>query len=191
MNPLKVIGIGGPSGAGKTLLCDYFDKQGFHVVDVDALAHALYQEQTVIDQVASLFPTACDLGRVNRAKLAEIVFSDQQALNKLNQLMRPLLQEAVKASIHPDKHTLIDMAILFDTTVVSLCDATVFVTADEMIRKRRLLLRGYTPDTAGKMIERQAYMEDTAKQASLIIENNDDFGPVIAQLDAFFQEVIG
>ena len=188
---MKVIGIGGPSGAGKTLICDYFDKQGFHVVDVDALAHALYQEPAVIDQVASLFPTACDLGRVNRAKLAEIVFSDQTALNKLNTIMRPLLQEAVKASIDKEKHTLIDMAILFDTTVTSLCDATVYVTADEMIRKRRLLLRGYTPDTATKMIERQEYMKHSASKATLTLENNDDFGPVIAQMDEFLTKVIG
>jgi dephospho-CoA kinase len=188
---MKVIGIGGPSGAGKTLLCDYFDKQGFHVIDVDALAHGLYQHQEVIDQVASLFPTACDLGRVNRAKLAEIVFSDQKSLDQLNQLMRPLIQEAVKENIHPDKHTLVDMAILFDTTVVSLCDATVFVTADEMIRKRRLLLRGYTPDTASKMIARQEYMFASAKHASLIIENNDELGQVLDQLVPFLARVTG
>jgi dephospho-CoA kinase len=186
---MKVIGIGGPSGAGKTLLCDYFDKQGFHVIDVDALAHGLYQQQEVIDQVASLFPTACDLGRVNRAKLAEIVFSDQTSLDKLNRLMRPLLQEAVKANIHPEKHTLVDMAILFDTTVVSLCDATVFVTADEMIRKRRLLLRGYSPDTASKMIARQEYMLASAQAASLVITNNDEFAAVIGQLESFLTTV--
>jgi dephospho-CoA kinase len=186
---MKVIGIGGPSGAGKTLLCDYFDKQGFHVVDVDALAHGLYQHQEVIDQVASLFPTACDLGRVNRAKLAEIVFSDKSALDKLNRLMRPLIQDAVKTNIHPEKHTLVDMAILFDTTVVSLCDATIFVTADEMIRKRRLLQRGYSPDTASKMIARQEYMFASATQASLIITNNDELGPIIAQVESFLNEV--
>ncbi len=188
---VKVIGIGGPSGVGKTLLCDYFDKQGFHVVDVDKLAHELYQEPAIVDQVASLFPTACDLGRVNRAKLAEIVFADQAALDQLNTLMRPLLQEAVKAQIDPEKPTLIDMAILFDTTVVDLCDATVFVTADDMIRKRRLLLRGITPDTATKLIERQAYMMATSKRADIIVENNEEFSDVIQQLEGFFSEVAG
>jgi dephospho-CoA kinase len=78
---------------------------------------------------------------------------------------------------------------LFDTTVVSLCDATVFVTADEMIRKRRLLQRGYSADTASKMIARQEYMLASAQTASLVIENNDEFGSVIEQLESFLSQV--
>jgi dephospho-CoA kinase len=188
---MKVIGIGGPSGAGKTLLCEYFEKTGFHVIDVDRVAHDLYQDPSIVDQVAALFPTACDLGRVNRAKLGEIVFSDEQALSKLNKLMRPLLQEAVEQEIHPDKHTLIDMAILFDTNVPALCDATIYVTADEMVRKRRIVQRGYTNDTASNMIARQQYMENTKSKADLVVVNDDSFGDTIRVVEEFILEVTG
>lgn len=188
---MKVIGIGGPSGAGKTLLCEYFEKTGFHVVDVDRVAHGLYQDPSIVEQVAALFPTACDLGRVNRAKLGEIVFSDEQALTKLNTLMRPLLQEAVKQEIHPDKHTLIDMAILFDTNVTELCDATIYVTADEMVRKRRIVQRGYTNDTASNMIARQSYMDQSKDKADLVVINDDAFGETISVVEDFIQRVTG
>ena len=188
---MKVIGIGGPSGAGKTLLCEYFEKSGFHVIDVDHVAHGLYQDPSIVDQVAALFPTACDLGRVNRAKLGEIVFSDEQALTKLNNLMRPLLQEAVKQEIHPEKYTLIDMAILFDTNVPALCDATIYVTADEMVRKRRIVQRGYTNDTASNMIARQSYMDDTKSKANLVVVNDDAFGETLTLVETFINEVTG
>jgi len=188
---MKVIGIGGPSGAGKTLLCEYFEKSGFHVIDVDRVAHELYQDPRIVDQVAVLFPTACDLGRVNRAKLAEIVFSDEASLAKLNHLMRPLLQEAVHQNIPPDKHTLIDMAILFDTNVPELCDATIYVTADEMVRKRRIVQRGYTTDTASNIIARQSYMEEAKGKADLVVVNDDAFGETITDVETFIAKVIG
>jgi dephospho-CoA kinase len=83
------------------------------------------------------------------------------------------------------------MAILFDTNVPSLCDATIYVTSDEMVRKRRIVQRGYTNDTASNMIARQSYMDQTKSKADLVVVNDDAFGETLSVVEDFIHEVTG
>lgn len=111
------------------------------VLDVDAIAKDLYKKNTGIktDLKKTFGPDIIDDKRnILYGKLAEIVFSDQIELCKLNRLMFPLIRREIKNMIKADKlnnYIIIDAAILFDAKLDLLCDYIVLVDTDEGLRK--------------------------------------------------------
>ncbi|MCJ7471318.1 MAG: dephospho-CoA kinase [Actinobacteria bacterium] len=111
------------------------------VLDVDAVAKDIYKKNTGIkDDLKKTFgPDIIDDNRnILYRKLANIVFSDQIELSKLNRLMFPLIRREIKSMIKSDKdnnYIIIDAAVLFDAKLDLLCDFIVLVDTDEELRK--------------------------------------------------------
>ena len=111
------------------------------VLDVDAIAKDIYKKHTGIkaDLKKTFGPDIIDdNGNILYGKLAQIVFSDQIELNKLNRLMFPLIRREIKSMIKSDvgnDYIIIDAAVLFDAKLDILCDFIVFVDTDESSRR--------------------------------------------------------
>ena len=138
-----IIGLTGKISSGKSTVASIMEKaeDRIRVLDVDAVAKDIYKKNTGIkDDLKKTFgPDIIDDNRnILYRKLANIVFSDQIELSKLNRLMFPLIRREIKSMIKSDKdnnYIIIDAAVLFDAKLDLLCDFIVLVDTDEELRK--------------------------------------------------------
>ena len=116
-------------------------KERIRVLDADDIAKDIYNKNTAIksDLKKTFGPDIIDDNKnILYGKLAEIVFSSQIELSKLNRLMFPLIRREIKSIIKSDMvndYIIIDAAVLFDAKLDLLCDFIILVDADESLRK--------------------------------------------------------
>ncbi len=112
-----------------------------------------------------------------RTKLAEIVFSDTEALQKLNNIMHPLIYNVVVEQIKlaTNKFILIEAALLIESGFYKLADTIVGVYADENTRIERIIRRNnYTYKQAKDRINNQLKWENLRDTVDIIIDNSKD-----------------
>ncbi|MBQ6839628.1 MAG: dephospho-CoA kinase [Oscillospiraceae bacterium] len=153
-----IIGITGGTGSGKTTLLDIIRELGGIVLDCDAIYHELLKtDRELLAAIDRRFPgTVCD-GSLDRKKLGNIVFTDENALGDLNAITHAAVKAEVLRQLE-SAPTLaaIDAIGLFEGGLAQLCDVTVAVTAPEAQRIARLIARdGITEAYARKRIRAQ------------------------------------
>lgn len=140
-----IIGITGPTGAGKTTALRCLEKMGFAIYDCDAIYHRLLNESNELNiAIASAFPAALTNGYVDRKKLGAIVFSDDAQLLKLNLISHKAVKEEVMrliASLPTGSDVAIDAVELISGGLGRLCDITVAVLAPKEMRIDRIMHR--------------------------------------------------
>lgn len=142
---VAIIGVTGPTGAGKTTVLHVLEARGFHVVDCDRL----YDRLLVTDDdlrrgLAEAFgPVFLPDGALDRRALAARVFSDPAELEKLNAVVYPAVNAAVDREIARwgEKGLAIDAINLIESGLGRRCGLTVAVTADPAVRLRRIMAR--------------------------------------------------
>lgn len=143
-----IIGITGPTGAGKTTALNELIKLGGCIYDADAVYHGLLKNDPALrkeleDRFGPL--TGAD-GEFQRKKLGAIVFSDPGALADLNAISHRYVVSAIKRELEQAKQqgvpcAAIDAIGLFESGLDKLCQATVAITAPPEIRVRRIMAR--------------------------------------------------
>lgn len=141
-----LIGLTGMSGAGKSTVAALFEKRGFRLIDCDALVHSLYEDWRYAALIKEAFGSDyIQNGSVDRKKLGALVFSDAQALKKLNETVSPFIMNAVTERIETAKKqdvaTVLDAPLLFEYELEKFCDLVIGVTADLEIAVARLCAR--------------------------------------------------
>lgn len=154
---MTVIGITGPSGAGKTTVLGVLEELGAAVIDCDALYHRLLREDTaLLDGIRERFgPAVFDgAGNLDRKALGRVVFHDPAALAELNQLTHAAILAALdklldQAAQEGRPAAAIDAIALIESGASARCAVTVAVTAPAEVRVRRLMAReGVSEDYA-------------------------------------------
>ncbi len=137
-----VIGVVGKISSGKTTVC-HFIKESVNdsiIIDVDRVAKDIYKENPdIIKDLISLFgaPVCRADGTLDFSALALKVFSSKKDLEKINQLMFPLINKKASTLISKhkkDKNIIIDAAVLFGSGIYKLCDFIIWVRADRKMR---------------------------------------------------------
>ena len=138
-----ILGITGGTGCGKTTLLKEIRKLGGLVLDCDAIYHRLLREDPeLLSAIGSAFPGVVQDGTLDRKKLGAIVFSDEEALRKLNAITHTaVLNECTRLLAEKPSLAAIDAIALFESGLSRLCDLTVAVTAPEEARVKRLMAR--------------------------------------------------
>ena len=163
---MKVIGVAGPAGAGKSTVCRMLARRpGIGHVDCDQLAHATYRlGGPAYLRILSRFgeDILTPSGGINREKLAELIYSDPQAKHDLEAIVHPLVMEELKGEIrrHRELGTrwlLVEGALLLSSPYVdrSLFDVFVWLSAPEEERRRRLLAAGVPWESVEARLEAQ------------------------------------
>lgn len=183
---MKIIGLCGGSGAGKGYVCEKFKAYNFGVIDTDRVYHDLisHKSDCYLDLVCEFGEDIAVAGRIDRARLAQIVFADEtgERLERLNEIthshilgkVRELLVDFKKAGVPA---VLVDAPLLFESGFNLECDAVIGVLADMKIRVKRITARDKISEGAAvKRIERQKSDGFITAHSDFIIVNNGDGG---------------
>ena len=186
---LKVALTGG-IGSGKSTVADFLDELGAYVIDSDQLAREVVERGTSgYEAVLAAFGDGILTdGEIDRAKLAEIVFKEATARATLESIIHPLVRDAAEKmvkSLPADAVVINQIPLLVETDGAKRFDFVITVSADEDIRRRRLIERGMKDYEITKRLAAQ--VNDGAREAIThsVIRNNgsiDELRQVVEEL---------
>ena len=174
---MKICGLTGGLGMGKTTAAQFLRERGAQVVDTDELARQLVQPgQPALVEVQSLFGKSIVApdGQLRRDELAQIVFTDAAARKKLEAILHPLIRERWLAQIkiwREENHALavVVIPLLFETRAESRFDKIVCVACSAENQRQRLLARGWTPEQIEQRIAAQWPVEQKIARSDFVI----------------------
>lgn len=176
---MKIIGITGGTGSGKTTALDVLRDFGALVIDCDALYHELLEHSAeLVAEIDSEFPSAVVDGRVERKALGEIVFADADKLAKLNAITHSAISREVQRrmrawAMQGGTLAAVDAIELISSGLAARCCATVGVVAEREVRLARIMARdGVSAEYADKRISAQHPDEYFAEHCDYILHNN-------------------
>lgn len=178
MKMIRVIGLTGGVGCGKSAVASIWQQRGIPVLDTDAVAHQLLQSDNEVQkQVIAVFGEAYMNGTaVDRKKLGKRVFSDDEARMKLNAIMHPeifrVMHRWLEQELTKNERVVVMIPLLFETGAQRWCDKVVTVAADEPVVLQRLARRGWSEQEALARIKAQWPVAEKVKQADAVIWNN-------------------
>lgn len=197
MNKL-VIGLTGPTGAGKSTVAQAFERAGCKIIDADLVARqAVTDEKCLAALKAEFGNDIVQDGALNRHLLAQRAFSSEKGAAELNTITHPVIMDMVNnqiASIQASgaKAIVLDAALLFESGADSLCDTTVAVTAPVEIRLNRIMGRdGISKELAEARIGAQkenSYYNERAQYRLDGAMNRDD---IQAAVNRLLEQIIG
>lgn len=187
---MKIVGITGGIGGGKSTLSKLLLAEGFQVYNTDMEARRLQNESPVIrNNLIELFGTEVyDGAELNRKYLANIVFNSPELLQQLNAIVHPVVKKDFlkwSGQFSAESYVFMECAILFEGGFNSLVDKIILVTASEEVRIARVVKRDMlTVDQVKARIRNQMSDEQKSKYADYIIktDDNQDMYPKMKQL---------
>ena len=178
---MKVIGITGGIGSGKSTVSNIIKKNNFPVIDCDEISRELTQkDNTVLDEIRRCFGASVfdDNGNLLRQELANIVFSDSSKKKILEDIVVTRIFEIVQDDLSKHrslgtKLVFIDAPLLIETGLNRLCDICVLVTADIETRINRVEKRdGISRDRVLERINNQMPESEKKAVADELIDNS-------------------
>jgi dephospho-CoA kinase len=144
---IPLLGLTGGIGSGKSTALAYLHELGAATISSDDIVHGLYSTADVIDRIREHFGDAVvdGAGGVSRTALAGIVFSDEDELRWLEDLLHPFVRDAVGAWIEEQRQArprpaliVVEVPLLFETGFDQRFDHVMLITAPDDVRRRRL-----------------------------------------------------
>lgn len=185
------IGITGGIGSGKSTVCQIFRVLGIPVFEADVVAKKIIDSDSEIKNgLVNLYGQEIYTadGKINRKKLAGIIFNNDIQLAKINKLVHPIVREEFKNWLKLQKtaYAIHEAAILFESGFYKMMDFTILVTAPELQRIEWVMKRDSITEVQVKeRIAKQWTDKQKRKLASFEIKNNnrDLIIPQIIKID--------
>ena len=188
----RIIGVTGRSGCGKSLLSAQLEQLGAQVLDADKIyAELLQTENPMTGMLNHRFPGVWKDGVLDRKKLADIVFSDEQARLDLNFITHSQVKaEMHYRTVHSDsKLIVLDVPLLFESGIDRLCDLTLAVLADREGSLLRIMKRdGIDRARAEARLNSQPDDAFYRARADLLLHNRGSLAEFEANIDAFTEK---
>jgi dephospho-CoA kinase len=173
---MRVVGLTGSIGMGKSTTAKMFAERGVPVHDADAAVHRIYRGEAV-EVIEATFPGVAEGGVVDRAKLAARVVDDAEALAWLEAIVHPLVRASENAFVDRMRNealrlVVLDIPLLFETGAVDRVDAIVVVTADAKVQRERVLGRpGMTEARFEALLARQVPDAEKRRRAHFLVDS--------------------
>jgi dephospho-CoA kinase len=173
------IGLTGGIGSGKTAVAKLFEEFGAFVIDTDILAReAVAPQSDGFLAITRAWPEVVRHGVLDRAALAEIIFNDPAARERLNAILHPHVRRmAVEREARARRGQLVVhvVPLLFETHYDDLVDKSVLVAADTAARIARIAERDHLDEARVRArMAVQIPLEQARARADYVIENDDD-----------------
>ena len=191
---MKIIGITGGVGAGKSHILDYILRNyKARIIKTDEAAELLRKPgHRCYERIVELLGDTIlnEDGTINRNKMAELIFSDQKKLEEINKIIHPEVNRYVAEEIKKEQENkekdyfFIESALLIENHYDEICDELWYIDTKEEIRRERLKQnRGYSEEKISDIISKQLSEEEFKKHCQIIIDNNGEKQDVYKQID--------
>ena len=193
-----IIGIMGGIGSGKSTVAAEFAKLGCKIIDADLIAHELLNKNAVKEKIVTIFgrDVVSSSGNIDRKRLGEIVFADNDKLMILNGIIHPLVIERAEELIEQYKRqnqikaVVLDMPLLVEIGWAGRCNKLIFVDCTEKIRAERAKKKGFDENQLKFRENFQISLDNKAALADNTIENNSDFSAMVRQVADIFSDIM-
>jgi len=184
---MKVVALTGGVASGKSTVLEMFMRLGAFGIDCDVLSREALRPCTsawwFVVKAFGKDILRRDL-EIDRPKLREIVFSDEEKRRTLERIVHPEVWRMLKERLNAIKTlteatekrgvlVVVDVPLLFELGMQSEFERVIVVYASEAVRLRRLLQRGFSREIAMKIMRAQMPLEEKVKQADFVIYNED------------------
>lgn len=185
---MRVIGLTGGIGCGKSLAAQYFSELGALVIDADQLARAAIERGSQgFDEAVSIFgDSILNNGDIDRRALGEIVFKDPDAKRKLEGIIHPYVRqqfEEAVSSLKADETLIYEIPLLVETGAQDRFDLVITVESEIENRISRLRQRGMHISEIEARIAAQASREQRVEIADFLIENDGTEDELLRQVE--------
>ncbi len=189
----------GGVGSGKSTVAAELGKLGCKVIDADKIAHELLDEPNVKKKIVACFGNAVldSAGKIDRKRLADIVFADGDKLSLLNSIIHPFVLARVEQLIAQYNHQskvkaiVLDMPLLVEVGWDKRCDRLIFVDCEEQLRRERAKKIGLFDENCVKIRENfQISLDKKIGLADNVVNNNSDFSALAKQVVAIFSYIV-
>ena len=196
---MKVIGLTGGVGSGKSTVAGILRALGAEVIDADEASHGAYEPGTPgFDAVVREF--GADVvreGRIDRQRLGALVFADDDARRRLNAIVHPLVREWMAArtaeAIERGTEVVIqDVPLLYENGLEDLFSSIVLVYVSEDLQVERLVEgRGFTQERARAVIGVQMAIDEKRRRAHHVIDNSGTPEQTRDQVEDVWAQITG
>jgi dephospho-CoA kinase len=195
---MLVVGLTGGIGAGKSTFAALLAERGAQVVDADGLGRDALRPgrpawHSVVAQFGEEILVPGTMG-VDRKLLADIVFNDSGKLAALNAIVHPVIFSGIADSLErlrsTDAVVVLDAALLYETGLGEVVDATIAVLAPEAVRSHRLQsARGMTFDESARRMRAQMDPVELEGRADFVVRNDGSLEGLAAEADRVWAEL--
>ena len=191
---MKIVGLTGGIGSGKSAVLSIFSSQGVPCYQSDSSAKKLMQQDPeLINQIKALFGDDLYEGeKLNRGKLAEVVFADKSKLESLNAIVHPRVKEDFQLFLSQQNadYVIKEAAILFETGGAEDCDVTILVTAPEDLRIERVMKREKSKVEHIKSRMRHQWSDEKKIPMADYVINNIDWDKTLKKVEEIHQKLV-
>ena len=201
---IKVIGITGRIGAGKTVCTNYLIEKGYPVIDADEINRDLLSHKgpyynKLYQEINNLFPESCSNGEINRMVIREAISKDEAKRRQLQDLLYPIIKKIIIKQIKIEKNDIIEYTkeplifisapLLIESHFDELCDDVWIIDSSDDVLIKRIIKRDAVSEAQAKQIlslrKSALELKDLAKEhgrEAVIIENNGEEKELIETL---------
>ena len=191
---MKIVGVTGGIGSGKSVICKVLEKLGYPVFYSDNVAKELIQtDPIIIQELTNLIGGELYENGFQKQILAQKLFNNTQIKDKVNQIVHPRVRLAFEIWTADQNSPIVfnEAAILFETGMYKKYDATILVTAPEAIKIKRVTFRdNLTEEAVQARMDNQWSDEDKLKFTDYVIVNDNKL-PVLPQIDRVLSKILG
>ena len=191
---MKVIGITGGVGAGKSEILSYIKKHyNCRILLADEAAHRVKEKgQPCYEKLVTLLSDEIldETGNINKVKMSEKIFSSRELLAEVNGIIHPAVKELILSAIQKERERrihdffFIEAALLIEEGYLDYVDEMWYIYAREEIRRKRLKeSRGYSDEKINQIMSSQLKEADFRRYCSVVIDNSDSLTESRRQID--------
>lgn len=195
---MKILGLTGGSGTGKSAACTAFARLGCGVIDADATYRMLCDTcEPMLKEIQNVFGDVFSTdGKLDRKKLGAIVFADAQKLQQLNAITHPYIRQAARDAFaaYSKRGCLLciyDAPVLFEGQMETLCDKTCAVLAARNTRIARIVARdAITEEYAALRIDAQKNDAFYRERCDYVVQNDADLDTLYTQVRKIYEDMV-
>ncbi|MEJ5227630.1 dephospho-CoA kinase [Thermodesulfovibrio sp.] len=191
------VGLTGNIGMGKSTVAELFRQLGAFVIDTDKIVQTLFEEPEVLEEIRRLFGEEVFVdGRINKEKIANIVFENPQMRIYLENILHPRVFEKVDKMVDSIPHrgepiiVVIEAPLIFERGYQNRFDYVITVFTLEETALQRLENKGFSRQEAEKRLKCQFPIEMKKLKSDYIIDNSGSILETAQQVEAIFQKLI-
>jgi len=193
---MKIIGLTGSIGMGKSTTAAMFREAGIPVYDADAEVHAAYDVGgAAVEPVGAAFPGVVKDGRVDREALRQRVLGDPEALGRLNAIVHPIVGKArvavfERAKVAGADMVILDVPLIYETGGEKNMDKVIVVSAPADVQRERVLAReGMTPERLDAILAQQVPDAEKRARADYVVDTGKGLDAARTQVQAIIADL--